>query len=852
MSPCSPNDINITEPDGPSLPAIPGFGTPFAPKLPTFPFPEDFPEDLNELFNTLSMILPPGTLKPSLNPNFGKDVFDAIMNLLDKFFPFLMLYKFFLPILNLIICIIEVLCALMNPFKLIRALKRLFRNCIPEFLSLFPIFALIVMLLSLLFLLLALIEYIILQILRIIQMLLRNIRAVVKAVQKADSGSLAAITKKLGILLCCFQNIFVILAIFAVIIQVIKDILKLLFKIPPCDDSDSSDTENCCTPEVCPAFIRNNEDFTRLTGAFQYYPTVSAGSGVLPPPFDTLLTVNKRNQSYQLFDSQAPQDLQLINIVDAFDITTTPKTVFFPTEVTYTSATPPSQAPYKVNLRVFYNPTDWGRSAPITNTIINTSGGGVVGTTTTFTNGTDVLAPDFVNQNPAFFQVVDTSTNKVIAAANDGIFVANGRSGTLTSASTNFGSIAGLTNYKLVILNDLPVSNRGGFVINSGNGNNVTITKPPYDPATANGRFIRFNDCIVLNPPTRNLVGYDNTTTIIPQGVVLLGGGTGTEDNGAALLGFESDGVTQSSSPATLENFLFKKPITGSDPPLLPTDGVRFDNIEYKFIINHEVLLGKALITLGCIPTVALDRTFVNSIFGSGSGVNFALLNNLLNNAGNGFPDVAGCQQCLQNALDALRLDMSEAGVAVFQATTDVCLNKLKTDTYAGINSLVGIGYDQYKSTFTLTPPVQFTSKKIKIKVQLQENNGISISDNLPAPVAADMETRLKATITFGIIGPFKYDGSRYFEAEITSDSAGEGTTSISFDNKAISTVFISSDIDVAPTVETTQLPHAFIFTPTSKIGDTTILTGVGDTDGAPRRDTEDLSKSPDGGGAGG
>lgn len=847
MSPCSPDDINLTEPDGPSLPAIPGFGQPFAPKLPTFPFPSNFPEDLNELFNTLSMILPPGTLKPSLNPNFGKDVFDAIMNLLDKFFPFLMLYKFFLPILNLIICIIEVLCALMNPFKLIRALKRLFRNCIPEFLSLFPIFALIVMLLSLLFLLLALIEYIILQILRIIQMLLRNIRAVVKAIQKADAGSLAAITKKLGILLCCFQNIFVILAIFAVIIQVIKDILKLLFKIPPCDDSDNSDTENCCTPEVCPAFIRNNEDFTRQTGAFQYYPTVSAGGGVLPPPFDTLLTVSKRTQSYQLFDSQAPQELQLINIVDAFDITNSPKPVFFPTEVTYTSATPPSQAPYKVNVRVFYNPTDWGRSAPITNTVINVSGGGVVGTTTTFTNGTDVLIPNFVNQNPVFFQVVNTSTNKVVAAANDGVLTANGRSATLVSATTDFGSIAGLTNYKFVILDPAPVSNRGGFTINSGTGTSVTFTKPPYDPATANGRFVRFNDCIVLNPPTTNYLGYDNTNTIIPQGVVFLGGGLGTEDNGAVLLGFESDGHTQKSSQATLESFLFMPPTIGTDPPLLPTDGKRFDNIEYKFIINHEVLLGKALITLGCIPTVALDRTFVNTIFGSNSGLNFALLNNLIN--GPGFPDVAGAQECLQNALDALRLDMSETGVAQFQATTDVCLNKLKKDTYSGINGLIGIGYDQYKSTFTLTPPIQFTSKKIKIKVQLQENNGISISDNLPETVASDMETRLKATITFGIIGPFKYDGSSFFEADITSDVAGDGTVSIAFDNKAISTVFISSDIDVAPTVDVTKLPHAFIFTPTSKIGDTTILTGVGDTDGAPRRDEGDLSRSPDGDG---
>lgn len=715
--PCSPDDINITEPDGPSLPAIPGFGVPFAPRLPGFPFPDGFPEDLNELWNTLGMILPPGTIKPSLNPNFGKDVFDAIMSLLDKFFPFLMLYKFFLPILNLIICIIEVLCALMNPFKLIRALKRLFRNCIPEFLSLFPIFALIVMLLSLLFLLLALIEYIITQILRIIQMLLRNIRALVKATQKADAGSLAAITKKLGILLCSFQNIFVILAIFAVIIQVIKDILKLLFKIPPCDDSDDSDTENCCTPEVCPDFIRNNEEFTRLTGTLQYYPKVGSGAGVLPFPLNTF-TIDKRAQSYQLFDVPAPIEKQMINITDAVDITIDPKPVFFPSDVTYSAGTPVGQAPYKVDLRLLYNPASWGRPGA--------------------------------------------------------------------------------------------------------------------------ERYIRFKDCIVLFAPTRDLKNFDNSTSTVGSGVVYIAGGKGTEDNGVALLGFAGDGVTPTSSPATLENFLFTPAVIGTDPPLNPTDGYRFNNIEYKFKINHEVLLGKAMITLGCIPTVALDRTFVNTIFGGNSGVNFALLNALVNGAG--FPDVSGLQQCLQNALNALRLNMSEEGVAIFKATTDACFGRTKKDAEDAIKSLIGIGYDPYKSDFTIDPSIQFTSKKIKVQVQLNEGNGISLTDNLPESVSLDMEQRLKAELSFGFIGPFKYDGSKLFESTISSDTAGSGTIKIFFDNKAISVVTIPGDINVAPSVAAKELPFSFIFTPTSQVGDTTILTGRGDTDGAPRRDVDDFS----------
>src|SRR5271166_2793796 len=138
MCPCSPNDVSFPSPDGPSGPSIPGFGIPFQIPVPAIPFPAGFPEDLLEILNLLQMLIPPGALKPALNPNFGKNIFDAIMKLLDQFMPFLMLYKFFLPILNLIICIIEVLCAIANPIALINALNRLFTQCIPAFLNLFP------------------------------------------------------------------------------------------------------------------------------------------------------------------------------------------------------------------------------------------------------------------------------------------------------------------------------------------------------------------------------------------------------------------------------------------------------------------------------------------------------------------------------------------------------------------------------------------------------------------------------------------------------------------------------------------------------------------------------------------
>lgn len=354
--PCSPNDVSINPPDGPSGLPIPGFGRPFSLKIPDIsPFPEGFPEDLLELLDKLQLLIPPGALKPSLNPNFGKDIFDGIMKLLDQFMPFLMLYKFFLPILNILICIIEILCSLTNPFKLIKTIKRLFKRCIPDFLNLFPIFALIIMIISLLLLLLALIEYIIAQILKFIKALLRNINALIKAFSDADANSIAAIAKKLGALLCIFQNLFVLLSIFNIIVGIIKDILSLLFSIPPCDDGNTSD-EGCCTPDVCPEIVK--QEYDRSTGVLQYYPRAAmAVSG-----FATLM-VEVRPESWQLYDNSQTQAQTFINIIDAFDVTNVlPKPVFFPTDSVYTKDTAPKQAPYVIDLRLFYNPANWGRS----------------------------------------------------------------------------------------------------------------------------------------------------------------------------------------------------------------------------------------------------------------------------------------------------------------------------------------------------------------------------------------------------------------------------------------------------------------------------------------------------------
>ena len=705
--PCSPNDIHIDIPSGPSGSPIPSFGTPFALNIPSINvFPKGFPEDLLELFNKLQMLLPSGILKPALSVNFGKDIFDAVLSLMDKFLPFLMLYKFFLPVLNLIICIIEVLCALKNPFKLIKAIRRLFRKCLPDFLNLFPIFALIVMLISLLLLLLALIEYIIAQVLRLILAIIRNIVALGRAMKEANANSILAIAKKIGALLCVFQNLFALLSLFSVIIQVIQDILSLAFSIPPCD---SSDAEGCCTTEVCPEIVNNN--YTRTTGTLKYLNELDVLIPGMPAQYSSL-GVPIRTETWQLYDEAQEIAQQFINIVDAYDIppTVSPKPVFFPTDSSYNAQTAPNQAAYLLDLRMFYNPASWGR--------------------------------------------------------------------------------AGLS------------------------------------------RWIRFNDCVMIYAPTRNLSIFDGNTIYIPNGVVELAGGSGIEDDGTKLIGFEPDGKTPltDGTQATLENFLHQPKEVSVSPIALLTDGYVFSDVEYVFKPSFEVLFSKDLVTAGCDPGLALDKNFVNQVFAGDANLKFNILGNLVN--GPNFPNPNKAVECMSAAISAFKSNVTLLGAAQMQATMTVCLDDLKQNTEAALNSLIALGVDPCASDFTLEPTYQFTSKPIKITVNLKDRNKMLLTNGISTAVASSLDEKLKAYTTLGAVSPFEYDGYSVFTADLISDKSGDGNLMVSFDDNIFCTNTIPTDLNTAPSHDLQVVNFKFVYSP-----------GLG-ADGKPRRDESDLSDS--------
>lgn len=335
-----------------------------APSIPplNIPFPDQPLQDLLLLFESIFMISPVGIIRVNFEPDVLNDVYQGINDLLKKIFPFLMIYQFFLPVLELILCIIEILCSLLNPVKLRKQMNILFRVCIPAFLSLFPQFAIIILILTLLQLLLTLIEYLLGRIVYLLLIIIENIIILSKAIQRADNDSVIAITKKVGDLLCLLQNLFAILGVFNLIIQIIKALLSLTFKIPPCSDSNPN---SCCSPDVCPEFIKNNTDIISSDGYFLYYNEVGLDSGlILPPGFPPIVSVI-RNESWQFYDPSLSQNQAFINITKAFDLPAGINTVFFPSGATFTETSPSSSAPYTITFTALYNPTVFQRTDPL-------------------------------------------------------------------------------------------------------------------------------------------------------------------------------------------------------------------------------------------------------------------------------------------------------------------------------------------------------------------------------------------------------------------------------------------------------------------------------------------------------
>jgi hypothetical protein len=354
----------------PPPPVIPGLGPLFAPiqvPIPELDLPTDLLEDLLALMEQLGALFPSGLFKA--NPDFGmKNVLDFIANILSQLAPFLSFYNFIMAALNLIVCIIEVLCAIPNPFAVASKLKKLFAECLPPFLNLFPWLALLAMILALLLLILALILYIIETIIAIIESIIRNILIFTDALEISDSESALAAVNKLASLLCFIENLMAIFLAIAAILAIIKA-LAAFAGLGICDDND---TEGCCSPEICPEFIKDNFEISSTTGEFVYHSQINLDVTGIPgiPAFLAAALSESvtplRRERWQLFDTEsAPAEpISLIITPPTVTLPFFGPQIFYPDQE-FDAETPPTRAPYTVDMRMLidpgvFHPTDTG------------------------------------------------------------------------------------------------------------------------------------------------------------------------------------------------------------------------------------------------------------------------------------------------------------------------------------------------------------------------------------------------------------------------------------------------------------------------------------------------------------
>lgn len=353
---CNPNDNSLTPPNLGPPPNL-GFGPIYAPPQIPFPdlsLPEGIPEDIVELLESLFIRIPGGRI--SATPDLSLDsVFDVVSSLLTKLAPYLAFYSFIQSLLNMIICIIEVLCALINPFKTIRAVRRLFKQCIPDFLSMFPFIALIAMILAFILLLIALIEYLINIIIQFINDIIANLNDLAEAFQIGDEQGIIAITAKISQLLCLIEQIFSILIVFQILFVIIRALAELGgFK--PCKRGSV-----CCDDETCPEFIGDNPDGTFGTGGRLIYHNrinLNVNSVNIPGFSDTIAPL--REERWQFVDDDSP-DYPFKSI-----ITPPPgsDTIFWPQPQTYQKGDSlNSTVPYVVDMRMLLDPTVFGHTS---------------------------------------------------------------------------------------------------------------------------------------------------------------------------------------------------------------------------------------------------------------------------------------------------------------------------------------------------------------------------------------------------------------------------------------------------------------------------------------------------------
>jgi hypothetical protein len=225
------------------------------------PLPSDgeIPETYSDLLKKLECTCTAGAkIKPSTLPSATVNLGDIIADQTRILGTFTSMYSVIAVVLRMISCIIDVICALVNPFSLIFAIIRLFGSCLPDFILIFPQLAVPAKIICVIKIILAIVDYVLNVIVPIIEEIIDNINNLINAITNNNPDAQAAIAFKIAAL---FKEIFNIIGILNALIPIFEMIMALMNMGISLPCSGSGGSCSGCADEVggvhqCPSIIQ--------------------------------------------------------------------------------------------------------------------------------------------------------------------------------------------------------------------------------------------------------------------------------------------------------------------------------------------------------------------------------------------------------------------------------------------------------------------------------------------------------------------------------------------------------------------------------------------------------------------
>ena len=226
------------------------------PVIVALPSTGEQPMTYPQLLDKLKCVCAGGAqIRPSPIPSATVNLGDIIADHARVLSVFASAYGMVAVVIQMIACIMEVLCSINNPFALIAAMIRLFGTCLPDFILLFPQLAIPAKIICALKVILAIIEYVLTVIIPLIQDLVQNLQELTDAISDQSPQAIAAISFKIVSLIKELYSILGILSVLSALFIMIKALIRAGIAIP-CGGSGGA----CigCGDDQCPSTLQQS------------------------------------------------------------------------------------------------------------------------------------------------------------------------------------------------------------------------------------------------------------------------------------------------------------------------------------------------------------------------------------------------------------------------------------------------------------------------------------------------------------------------------------------------------------------------------------------------------------------